>query len=199
MTPDPGPGPHRLIVGVGARRVPGWTSADLDTEPGELRDVVWEIPLADHSCEAIFCEQLVERLRPFGEVPPVLRECRRVLRPAAPIRIVAGHVGPEATDVPQLGNRDVADLHPWSTTPMAAVQLTPPAYDPLTGTAEELVRRLLHDAGFVGVRRTPVGHSDHAGLALDEAAEGAGLLAMEARAPGDDRTGPADTRPTVET
>jgi len=77
-------------IGCGGFGKPGWVNLDLVALEGVdcVYDCRTSLPFADASVRGIFCEHFFEHLDFVEEVPRFLAECRRVLKPAATIRLV---------------------------------------------------------------------------------------------------------------
>ncbi len=79
--------PVRLHLGCGWVRKEGWTNVDLFATRAEICwDLATGIPLDDDSVEAIFHEHMLEHLT-LETGFAFTRECLRVLRPGALLRI----------------------------------------------------------------------------------------------------------------
>lgn len=79
---------RRLFIGCGARPIDGWLNADI--EP--LADSVMELdatkpfPFEDAEFDFVFSEHMIEHV-PEPAAIAMLRECHRVMRPGAVIRV----------------------------------------------------------------------------------------------------------------
>jgi predicted SAM-dependent methyltransferase len=83
------PGPHRLHLGAGRIRLPGWldTDIDLNSAPSAaFLDASKHFPFADATFDRIFSEHMIEHLE-HGTGARMLRECFRVLKPGGVIRV----------------------------------------------------------------------------------------------------------------
>ena len=177
---------YDLHVGCGPRILEGWVNVDARPGPGadHALDLRWPLPFADGSARRIFSEHVLEH---FGRdhLRGILREFHRILEPGGVVRTV----------VPDLAiycERYVAGdldalraVHPDTGIPADAVNEI--FLDHFHRYVHDFasLRRELEDAGFVEIRRTPYGESEHPGLArdLDEAARSAGSLCVEATRP----------------
>lgn len=78
----------KLHLGSGAVILPGWLNIDFDSSlasgiyPLDIRN---PLPFPDNSISVIFSEHLIEHLSKKDGLE-LLKECRRVLKPYAPIR-----------------------------------------------------------------------------------------------------------------
>ena len=82
---------HPLLVnlGCGARFHPGWVNLDVAPQSPEVRqhDLREPLPFREASCAAVYGSHVLEHFtRPAA--PIFLRECHRVLRPGAIVRVV---------------------------------------------------------------------------------------------------------------
>jgi predicted SAM-dependent methyltransferase len=91
-------GPVLLSVGSGRTVQPGWIGLDLRRGDRVFRcDLRKPIPLPDASVDGILAEHILEHFF-LDDLPLMLVELRRVLKPGGPIRIVC----PDATIVADL-------------------------------------------------------------------------------------------------
>lgn len=87
------PGPVLLSIGSGRTVAPGWVGIDLKKGTRVFRcDLRKRLPLADASVDGILAEHVLEHFCP-DDLPAMLAEMRRVLRPGAPVRIVSPDAG----------------------------------------------------------------------------------------------------------
>ena len=151
----------KLHLGCGKRHIDGFFHVDIAAfshvdHVGPVDDLHW---LADGSAELIYASHLLEHF-PRRETLRVLREWHRVLQPAGILRLavpdfaacakiyyergledgLSGLVGLIAG-----GQRDDYDFHKM-------------IFD------EDLLTRLLHEAGFATVRRWDWRHTEHAAI-----------------------------------
>lgn len=79
---------RRLHWGCGSRVVPGWTNSDRKAGPGvDLAcDIRGGLPVADDSFDYVASMHALQEV-PYLELVPVLRELRRVLKPAGVLRL----------------------------------------------------------------------------------------------------------------
>jgi predicted SAM-dependent methyltransferase len=169
---------RKLQLGAAENIRPGWLNTDLHGY-GRGDDLVYldvrkRFPLPDASFDFVFSEHMIEHL-PYAEGQACLRECFRVLRPGAGIRIatpslqrLAALYSAEPTDV----QRRYVDWAVDTLRPEVAVRLPGVVvnnffrswghrfiYDP------ETLRHALTSAGFVDVQECGVGESSHPELA----------------------------------
>lgn len=150
----------RLSLGSGRDVPPGWTGLDIRPNPPEVLqcDLRSPLPVAADAVEAVLAEHVLEHLD-LDDVVRLLGECRRVLRPGAPLRVVSPDVvfltrlvrDPAAADVVEHTRYD-AEIHGWPDEPLrrwrAVNRLTHQwgAHRSILG--DELVRLLLQRLGF---------------------------------------------------
>jgi predicted SAM-dependent methyltransferase len=81
--------PYKLNVGCGSVRFEGWVNLDENPRLPTV-DLVWDLrrglPVADGSCELIYCEHLLEHLR-VEDGLRFLRACWRALRVGGLLRV----------------------------------------------------------------------------------------------------------------
>lgn len=84
------PPPRPLLnLGCGARRHPDWTNVDLHPSGADVMaaDLRRPLPFPAASFSAAYAAHVLEHMTP-AEAGDLLRECRRVLRPAGIVRVV---------------------------------------------------------------------------------------------------------------
>jgi len=105
---------HKLNIGCGGNRVPGWLNVDRFPPPGvTFMDATARLPFADATFEAVLCEHMIEHV-PKSAALHLLVEVRRVLRPGGVARIVTPDLDwfsrrilePIPTDAPDQAYRD---------------------------------------------------------------------------------------------
>lgn len=81
-------------LGCGPSALKEWVNVDIARGPGI--DVVWDLrrplPFRDESCEAIFCEHVIEHLSK-EDAEKLLRECRRILQRGGVLRLSTPDAG----------------------------------------------------------------------------------------------------------
>jgi predicted SAM-dependent methyltransferase len=163
-------GPVRVSIGSGRTVQDGWLGIDLRKGADVYRcDLRKRLPFQDGMVDALLAEHIVEHF-PLDDIPAVLGEFHRVLRPGAPVRVVC----PDAEIVFALlrGVRDErtenqlvidARMHRWdavSTTPLrVANRMTYEFGNHKALLTERAVAGLLADAGFVDVVPARLGRS----------------------------------------
>jgi predicted SAM-dependent methyltransferase len=78
----------KLHLGAGTHALPGWFNTDLQPAPPEVHylDSTVRFPFADASLDYVFSEHHIEHVT-WEQGQFMLRECHRVLKPGARIRI----------------------------------------------------------------------------------------------------------------
>jgi SAM-dependent methyltransferase len=83
------PGPVLLSIGSGRTVAPGWIGIDLKGGTRVFRcDLRKPLPLADGCVDGILAEHVLEHFCP-DDLPAMLAQMLRVLRPGAPLRVVS--------------------------------------------------------------------------------------------------------------
>lgn len=82
-------GPIQIALGSGRKVEHGWIGLDFKKGEKVFRcDLRKPLPFADASVDALLAEHIIEHL-PLDDIPHLLAECRRILKPGRPIRIVS--------------------------------------------------------------------------------------------------------------
>ncbi|HUP59834.1 MAG TPA: methyltransferase domain-containing protein [Thermoanaerobaculia bacterium] len=76
------PASDLLHLGAGRRRVPGWLNVDVWSSDYDVDVACGRLPWRDASFRAIVSQHVIEHLELEEELIPLLRELRRVIRPA---------------------------------------------------------------------------------------------------------------------
>jgi predicted SAM-dependent methyltransferase len=89
-------GPHRLEIGAGRGRKPGWLATDLG-EAGEgdgymRMDATQPFPIPDASFDIVYSEHMIEHV-PYLAGRAMIRECHRILKPGGVLRISTPSLG----------------------------------------------------------------------------------------------------------
>ncbi|PTA47095.1 hypothetical protein C8054_06195 [Micromonospora sp. RP3T] len=139
-----------LPPGLPLRRLPSRRAPTTRVHPADL---LLGIPADSGSVTAILAEHVMEHLY-FDDLPRVLAECRRILRPGAPLRIVS----PDALTVVRLLDCSTARLLDCST-----ARLLDCSAARLLGRGDRSRRRGRHPYAPLGPRRTQLGaqHQSH--------------------------------------
>jgi predicted SAM-dependent methyltransferase len=181
-----------LNVGSGGRGLPGWLNTDAIAHPSDQTfscDIRRRLPMTDGSVARIFAEHVIEHIDFRHELPAVLREFRRVLKPGGWIRIIVpdGRRFAEAylTNDPMLwSSLGFKALPADMPTPMAMLNHVFHqggehhfAYD------FETMAWVLKSEGFADIRQRAFGESSDPILAIDRREHACYSLYVEARNP----------------
>jgi predicted SAM-dependent methyltransferase len=159
--PQQAPAAARLHLGCGPVIAPGWLNVDHRRAPGVdlCADLVKGLPLRDACMDCAVAIHVLQDLA-WPDIPPVLRDWRRVLKPGAPLRlglpdldraIAAYHRGDRAYfHVPDQDARSIGAKLVTQIIWYGSVR-TPFTFD----HAEEL----LQDAGFRDITRCEFGRT----------------------------------------
>lgn len=123
-----------LNLGCGPHYASGWVNVDV--WPGVRADLVADLrslPLPDGCADAVYAGHVLEHIG-LADVPAVLAEIRRVLKPGAPVCVVGPDVdridrraAPDLWDAAAHGGdghrRDAHMRHRWQCTEAALLQL----------------------------------------------------------------------------
>lgn len=78
----------RLHIGCGDNELPGWLNTELDPKGGQIfLDATRPFPFASDQFQYIYSEHMIEHVG-WAQGGAMLRECWRVLKPGATIRLV---------------------------------------------------------------------------------------------------------------
>jgi predicted SAM-dependent methyltransferase len=150
------PSPRRLHWGCGDSAAPGWVNSDRRPIPGVevVCDIVRDgLPLDDDGFDYAVSVHALQEV-PLGDVVPVLRELRRVLKPGGVLRLVLPDLD-EGIRAYLRGDRDyfpVPDEDYRSLGGKFVAHLLWYGYSRVLFTFD-FVEELLHKAGFTAVRR----------------------------------------------
>ena len=150
--------PLRLHLGSGRSHLAGWTNIDLLGLPIELPwDLRKRLPFPDGCADAIFHEHLLEHL-PLAAVLPLLRECRRVMRPGGIIRIGVPDAGRYAHDV-AMPSGFIDSVRPARPTRLLALAELAYCYGHRSLWDGETLLLVLRESGFDTAEVKPFGAS----------------------------------------
>ena len=105
------PPPRPLLnLGCGSRRHPAWTNVDLHPAGADViaADLRRPLPFPDGCFTAVYAAHVLEHLAPHAAFD-LMKECRRVLRPAGVVRIVVPDLERGARDYLASLDRAAAD------------------------------------------------------------------------------------------
>lgn len=178
----------KLHLGCGKRIMPGWVNLDCFAAPGidfecDFRD---PLPFADGVATLIYTEHVLEHLEELDAMM-LLRECHRVMRPGAKIRL----------GVPDLEifihayiNRDEAffkhasgigsPMRPLDTPARVINQMARMGGHHRFAWDFETLKSAFESAGFVQIKKGSPGVSEHESLCLDDPAHAFETLYIEA-------------------
>jgi predicted SAM-dependent methyltransferase len=171
----PGPDGMRCIeLGSGGHLLPGWVHTDLNAMDHVLPlDVTQAFPIDDQAFDYVYSEHMIEHVT-FEQGRAMIRECFRIMKGGAIIRIVTPSIG----FLIRLFSQDRSELEnkyiEWATK-----QFVPNAPIPLPSFVfnnfvrqwghqfiydRATLRYVLSEAGFVDLKECRIGQSDHAKL-----------------------------------
>jgi predicted SAM-dependent methyltransferase len=155
--------PVLLSIGSGRTVPPGWIGIDRKRGSEVFSfDLNYTIPFDRESVDGVLCEHILEHF-PLDDLPNMLRDYHRVMKPGAPIRLVS----PDAFLVADLINNNQsertrrqiefdADVHRWDDSRMlrwkVINRLTYQFGQHQSLLTEELATDLLEHSGFSGVK-----------------------------------------------
>jgi len=177
-----------LHLGSGPNLLEGFVNLDYHWWP--KLDLCWDfnrgIPLRDASIDGIFTEHCLEHIT-FDQCHRLLRECQRILKPGALIRIVV----PDAEYYLNLYQRirsgenvefyqDANDPFTFFSTPMTEVNRAFRAYGHRFLYDYETMAEMLRWSGFENVRRESFMNGQISQLLVDSLRRQGGSLYVEA-------------------
>ncbi len=155
-----------LNLGCGTQPIAGFVN--IDREPGGdvVLDVTAGLPYADNTVDGIYSEHFIEHLSQ-GEGAALLRECRRVLRPGAVVRVAT----PDLDEIVQrygteawLGSGMKTHGYEWVQNRCEMLNLNMREWGHQWLYNEQELVRLGRFAGLVPVGRCALNQSEHAML-----------------------------------
>lgn len=165
-------GSLRLSIGCGRTLLPGWIGLDRRGGAGVYRcDLRRSLPFADRSVDVILIEHVLEHF-PLDDLPTMLADYHRVLRPGGVIRVVS----PEASLVADLINAVRSEqsdqqalldqeMYRWPTGPMqlmsSANRLSHQYGEHKSLLCADMMRVLLEEAGFADIVTASADTSTH--------------------------------------
>ncbi len=174
------PGPHKLQIGAGPTKCAGWLVTDIDatlrSETAYL-DATKRFPLPDASFDYVFSEHMIEHI-PYPAACAMLKECFRIMKPGARIRIATPDLDRFLSLKTSAPNEVQSAYIAWVTkcilppdTPEQAIFVINNQfrnYGHQFLFDEACLRDALGKANFVDIRRMAVGESDDPHLRLVE-------------------------------
>lgn len=164
----------KIHLGAGPVIKPGWLNYDMNPGPGGIQhDLTRPLPLADGSADYVFSEHFIEHIT-REQALRLLRECHRVMREGAVIRITTPNLRILAEDY--LAGKIDRWIGGWAPkTPAQFLNEGMTAWGhQFTYDGPELAL-ILEEAGFTGI--TPAPHGEH------EARGWSGEITFEAMKP----------------
>jgi predicted SAM-dependent methyltransferase len=148
-----------LHLGSGGERKAGWVNIDLVGEPVDLAwDLGRPLPFADDSVAGIFHEHVLEHL-PLELGLALTRDCHRVLKPGARLRIGVPDAGALLKSYAGDGNL-IAEYSPGRPSPILALQETFYWHHHVTMYDNQTLIMLFGEAGFSQVSARDFGDSN---------------------------------------
>jgi predicted SAM-dependent methyltransferase len=180
----------QVNLGSGGQGLPGWVNVELERarDTTFCADIRQPLPLAHGSVARIFAEHVVEHVDFRHDLPRMLADWMRVLRPAGVARIVvpdaerfvAAYVSGDPGNWQALG-WDIAHMPDDIHTPMQIVNhVFHQGGEHLFGYDFETLRWALSRAGFTEVHRSVFRQSVDPALAIDQDKHAAYSLYVDA-------------------
>lgn len=173
-------GVRKLQIGAGPTQSPDWLTTDISVAlRGEAvyLDATRPFPLPDASFDYVFSEHMIEHI-PYQAACAMLRECFRILKPGARIRIATPDLdrllklkSPELSDIQQEYVRWITKIMlPGGTpdSPTFVINNQFYNYGHQFLFDEACLRDALSQAGFADIRRMAIGESDDPHLSRAE-------------------------------
>lgn len=165
-------GVRKLQIGAGPTQSPDWLTTDIGVTPrgqAVYLDAARPFPLPDASFDYVFSEHMIEHI-PYAAACSMLRECLRILKPGGRIRIATPDLdrllslkGPEPSALQMEYLRWITRVMLPGGTPVSPTFVINNQfynYGHQFLFDEACLRGALSEAGFVDIRRMPVGESD---------------------------------------
>lgn len=190
----------KLHIGCGDNELPGWLNTELCPRRSQVYlDATRPFPLPDNCIDVVYSEHMIEHV-PWSGGRAMLRECFRVMKPGALLRIVT----PDLAVLTRLVEEPLTPIH------QAYIQYSLEEYqiDPPAGSAAHVVnnfvrawghqfiyndaalRQLMTEAGFTSITERRIDESAQSALAglakvnrMPAGFLGMESLALEARKP----------------
>jgi predicted SAM-dependent methyltransferase len=160
---------RKLQLGTGGSHMPGWLSTDREPIDRTIvyQNVTRRFPFADATFDFVFSEHLIEHLS-YRHGRHLLRECHRVMKPGATMRIatpdlevILGLCSPQRNAMQDRYIRWITDRYLDGTRyhPTLVINNAFRNWGHQFLYDAELLSRILAEAGFVGIRRVGIGES----------------------------------------
>lgn len=161
----------KLHIGGGWTLLKEWLNTDIDTIPSVMRmDATERFPFADGTFDFVYTEHMIEHIS-YQKAAAMLRECRRVMREGAVIRVVT----PDLAAVVGLYDEklcpDQERYLSWFCRTFVPKECPSNAASVINVMFrqwghqfiydEETLRSSMHTAGFRSIERWPLGESRH--------------------------------------
>lgn len=167
---------RKLQIGAGPSKSSGWLVTDIDVKLRRTNiylDATEPFPIPDASFDYVFSEHMIEHI-PYLAACRMLKECVRVLKPGGRIRFAT----PDLDQFLGFNNEELNDSQrayiAWSTKnflapgtpehPIHVINNQFRNYGHQFLFDENCLRDAMTSAGFVDIRRMPMGESDDAHL-----------------------------------
>src|SRR6266702_1551105 len=158
-----------LNIGCGHNALPGWFNTDLFTSKMVTRlDIRNSLKFPNYCLDALYSEHVIEHLT-CDECSQFLREANRMLRPGGILRLVTPDLGFFLKMVADPFNSDAEVYLNWfagdgcnrEDAAEMALNVIIGGHGHLRVYSEGTLSAKLLDAGFVDIKRFPVGESNH--------------------------------------
>lgn len=173
-------GPRKLQIGAGPTKCAGWMVTDINAtlrSETVFLDATKRFPLPDASFDYVFSEHMIEHI-PYPAACAMLKECFRIMKPGARIRIATPDLDRFLSLTTSAPNEEQSAYIAWVTkcimpadTPEQAIFVINNQfrnYGHQFIFDEPCLRDALNKANFVDIRRMAVGESDDTNLRLIE-------------------------------
>lgn len=171
---------RKLQIGAGPTKSPDWLVTDIDVKLRRRTiylDGTKRFPIPDASIDYVFSEHMIEHI-PYPAACAMLKECFRVIKPGGRIRLAT----PDLDKYMDLRTRDLSEVQrayiEWNTktflppdTPVAPIFVINNQfrnYGHQFLFDETCLRDAISKAGFVDIKRMPIGESNDPQLTLVE-------------------------------
>ena len=159
----------KLNFGCGSRIFPGWVNIDAFYSPGVdiQMDLRMPLPLGDNSTRYVFAEHILEHMDRVTDVPRVLGEFRRVLKPGGAVRIIVPDLAQYCDAFLRRDFEWLTSARPDCSTHIEAINTVFYDHFHRYNYDADALSACLRDAGFSDVSRTAYGESRFTELRKD--------------------------------